>query len=144
MNYFIALEALYSGGSEITFRFSMRISTFLGIESNDTLEIFDDAKDYYGKKRSKVVHGKIISMDESTIKKIDLWVRKSILYFIELSKTYTTHELTLRAIDYAIVDFEFRDIIHSLTEPANALLEEKSHRYQHEFERDKDGIRCEK
>jgi len=134
VNYFIALEALYSAGSEITFRFSMRISTFLGIESNDILEIFDDAKDYYGKKRSKVVHGNIISMDESTIKKIDLWVRKSILYFIELSKTYTTRELMLRAIDYAIVDFEFRDIIHSLTEPANALLEEKSHRYQHEFE----------
>ena len=133
VNYFIALEALYSSGSEITFRFSMRIATFLGIESNEILEIFDDAQDYYGK-RSTAVHGRIVSMDKNAIEKIDLWVRKSILYFIELSENYPTRTLAINAIDYAIVDFDFRDLIHSLTEPANSVLEEESHRYQHEFE----------
>ena len=133
VNYFIALEALYSGGTEITFRFSMRISTLLGIESNDILEIFNDAQTYYGD-RSKAVHGKIISMDKNTIKKIDSWVRKSIMSFTELSESYSTQKLVINAIDYAIVDFEFRDLIHSLVEPANQRLEEKSHRYQHEFE----------
>ena len=51
VNYFIALEALYSKGEqEITFRFSIRISTFLKTESDEIMQLFDDGKDYYRKR----------------------------------------------------------------------------------------------
>lgn len=134
VDYFIALEALYSRNeTEITFRFSIRMSVLLEVDSNEIKQTFDDAKDYYHK-RSGAVHGDLIKIDESKINKIDLWVRKSILYFIELSKNYSTHESTIAEIDYAIVDLDTRTNIHKITDPANSLLKEDHRRYQYEFE----------
>ena len=68
------------------------------------------------------------------INKIDLWVRKSILYFIELSEYFPHRDLSIEAIDYAVVDFEFRDFLRNITEPANSILNEVTDKYQHEFE----------
>lgn len=123
INFFIALEALYSSNDgEITFRFSMRLAVLLGVDSEEILRASKDAQEYY-RKRSTAVHGNEVKIDQDTIEKIDSWVRKSILYFIELSEYYPQRELAIRAIEMAIVDFESRKLLQQQIEPAKTFLE---------------------
>lgn len=134
VNYFIALEALYSKNEqEITFRFSIRISCFLGTESGEIAELLELAQEYY-RKRSTAVHGEIVEIDRDVIDKIDSWVRRSILYFIEISTYFPNRNLAINAIDYAVIDFEFRDLLRNIIEPVNSVVNESSNNYQHEFE----------
>jgi len=122
VNYFVALEALYSKNEqEITFRFSIRMSTFLEIDSDEIKKIFDEAQNYY-RKRSTAVHGDITKIQTKDIEKIDNWVRTSILYFLELSDYFFERDLSINAIDYGVIDFEYRELLHAMTEPANEKI----------------------
>ncbi|MGI0058566.1 MAG: hypothetical protein ACREBJ_02260 [Nitrosotalea sp.] len=122
VNFFIALEALYSSNdAEIRYRFSIRLAVMLGITSEEIITTFDNALDYY-KKRSITIHGEETKINQEIINKIDDWVRKSILYFIELSKNHTTRDLALKFLDKAIIDFESRQSLQKQTESVREFL----------------------
>lgn len=122
VNFFIALEALYSSNdAEIRYRFSIRLAVMLGITSEEIVTTFDDAFDYY-KKRSITVHGEETKINQEILDKIDNWVRKSILYFIELSKNYITRDLALKFLDKTIIDFESRQLLQKQTESVREFL----------------------
>ena len=92
---FVALEAMFLTGSEkseLSYRLSVRIATFLGNSSEDKNHIFSDIRKAY-KTRSEIVHGDsaVNQNDIAEISpKIEEYTRRSLKRFLELlsSKSY--------------------------------------------------------
>lgn len=105
IDYFIALEALYLKANELQelrYRYALRASHLLGQDSKERKKIFSFLYDAY-KLRSKIVHGvavghtvKIagekISLRDFT-DKIEEYLRKSLLKFLELTEGYDSKEI---------------------------------------------------
>ena len=94
---FVALEAMFLTGSEkseLSYRLSVRIATFLGNSSEDKNHIFSDIRKAY-KTRSDIVHGDS-AVNQSDIAeispKIEEYTRRSLKRFLELlsSKSYSS------------------------------------------------------
>lgn len=107
INYFIALESLYSDGDEITYRFSNRMAILLGKTFSQRKILVEKGKKMYGY-RSKIVHGIGTESNEDSIKEVDAWVKNSILSFMELMNYYNTRKEILQKLDKAMLDEKTR------------------------------------
>lgn len=104
INYFIALESLYSkDNTEITFKFSRRMALLLGKNSLARKKLVEKGNSMY-RLRSKIVHGNESSMDLKQILEIDEWVKNSILAFVSLMSYYTSKKTILEKLDDAMID----------------------------------------
>lgn len=111
INYFIALEALYSNSkSEISFRFAMRLALLLGHSSKSRKNIAQKAKKLYDI-RSRIIHGDKFTLPAKSLKEADEWLRKSILSFMALSNNYGRDEI-LTKLDEAMVDNDLRSELY--------------------------------
>lgn len=111
INYFIALEALYSNSkSEISFRFAMRLALLLGRSSKSRKNIAQKAKKLYDI-RSRIIHGDKFILSAKSLKEADEWLRKSILSFMTLSNNYGRDKI-LTKLDEAMVDNDLRSKLY--------------------------------
>lgn len=112
INYFIALESLYSNSkSEISFRFAVRLALLLGRSSKSRKNISQKAKKLYDL-RSRIIHGDKFTLPSKSLQEADEWLRKSILSFMMLSAYYGRDEIITK-LDEAMVDNDLRsDLYH--------------------------------
>lgn len=121
IDWFIALESLYSKGEERTemrFRLSNRIATMLGTTMEERVFIQDKFKKLYDL-RSAVVHGSKSLSPNADTALVFTWLKESILRFLELSKNYS-HDEIVSKIDNAMID---NKISINIQNESNTLVE---------------------
>ena len=113
IDFMISLEALFMGGTaELTYKFSNRVAVLLGetdVEKEDIKTFMVKAYNV----RSSTVHGEKVRPVcineqniplETMVEKIEEIVRKSILCFIKLSKTYKDKDAVLKELDRSLLN----------------------------------------
>lgn len=124
IDYLISLEALYLPESrELTYKLSNRVAILIGKEERETEEIRQTIVKAYDL-RSQIVHGKMvrpIKINGKIIQPKDFTfnieeiLRKSIRFFIELSKTYKTQKTIIKELDKSLLNVKIRKKLHRLT-----------------------------
>ena len=124
IDYLISLEAIYlPERRELTYKLSNRVATLLGKEGKETEEIRKIVAKAYDL-RSDIVHGtdvRPIKIEGKTIQPSDFaseveeYVRKSIRFFIALSKTYKKQETIIKELNKSLLNVKSRKKLHRLT-----------------------------
>jgi len=127
IDYLISFEALYlQERRELTYRLSNRVAILLGKKEKETEEIKQNIKKAYDL-RIVIVHGKDfrpIKIEGKTIQTRDFafiienYLRKSIRFFIELSKNYKKQEAIIKELDKSLLNTKIRKKLYRLTKLA--------------------------
>jgi hypothetical protein len=110
----IALEALAGSGTELRFRLAFRISSLLGSDDAERLELFEAVKGYYDV-RSKIVHGSDLRPAERALVEGDGELRAVVRGLVRAVIHATVHsDLRLtgsyidKQLDRALLDGQMR------------------------------------
>lgn len=133
IDYLISFEALYlPERGELTYRLCNRVATLLGKEEKEAQEIRKIMTKAYDL-RSDIVHGKDIrpiKIEGKTIElqyfasKVEEYLRRSIRFFIVLTKTHKKQQSIINLLDKALFDAKLKKKLDTLRKLAETSKKE--------------------